>query len=278
MLIRLGIFILSAFTGIYLFITVFLYLFQSRYVFVPFKNIETNPSKVGLDYEDIRIISNDGTRLCGWYCPVLNIKDIHSKYVVLICHGNAGNISHCLSTLIIFHELGLDSFIFDYSGYGESEGSPSEMTTYNDALSAWNYLIIERRIPPENIIVFGRSLGGAIAAWLAKERTPHALIIESTFVSMASLFKAFFPYLFIKLILKYRYMTQEYLKEVSCPILVIHSLYDELVPFSQGQELYEKITVNKKFLEISGDHIEGFFTSGRVYSDGLRDFIFGDIH
>ncbi|MBF0474002.1 MAG: alpha/beta hydrolase [Nitrospirae bacterium] len=286
MLLRLVLIIFAALVGFYLFITVFLYLFQSKYVFVPFREIAARPSSIGLDYEDIKFDSIDGIRLSGWYVPAkAGNKYLHhnalqglgcSPNVILFCHGNAGNNSHILGTLKIFNDLGLDTFVFDYRGYGESAGSPSEQGTYNDALSAWNYLLEKRGIPPEKIIIFGRSLGGSIASWLAKEHTPKALIIESTFVSMESLFKAIYPYLPIKLLLKYNYKTLVYLKDVTCPVLVIHSPQDELVPFSQGLSLYENITEKKLFLQISGDHIDGFSTSGNVYINGLRGFIFSD--
>jgi hypothetical protein len=268
MLLRLGILVLIALFGFYLFITVLLYLFQSKYVFAPYREIEARPSEIGLDYEDIKFDSIDGIKLAGWYVPA----KVKTKYIILFCHGNAGNLSHLMSTLKIFHALDLDTFIFDYRGYGESEGVPSEQGTYNDALSAWRYLVIKRGIPPEKIIIFGRSLGGSIAAWLAKRHTPKALVIESTFISMEALFKDIYPYLPIKLLLRYKYKTQEYLKDVSCRVLVVHSPQDELIPFSHAQTLYEGISSDKTFLQISGDHIDGFSMSKTVYINGLRGF------
>jgi hypothetical protein len=289
MLLRFGILVLLALVGFYLFITIFLYFFQSKYVFVPFREIEARPSDIGLKYEDIKFDSigaYEGIKLSGWYVPAqtefkhsakANAKadaKANNKLVILFCHGNAGNIGHRLSTLKIFQELDVDTFIFDYSGYGESQGVPSEKAVYNDVLSAWNYLVKVRGIPPERIIIFGRSLGGSIGAWLAKEHPPHALIIESTFTSMESLTKEIYPYLPVRLILKYKFKTQEYLKKVTCPILVIHSTDDELIPFAQGQSLYEGINTKKEFLQISGDHNDGFLMSGKRYVNGLRYFIY----
>jgi len=109
-------------------------------------------------------------KLFGWFIP--NHKN---KGVVLFYHGNAGNISHRLDPIQIFHPQGLDVFIFDYRVYGQSEGKPSEQGTYQDAKAAWRYLTKERHVLPSDTIVIGRSLGGAIAAWLAMSHPPLSL-------------------------------------------------------------------------------------------------------
>jgi len=193
--------------------------------------------------------------------------------MVLFCHGNAGNISHRLESIEIFHRLGLNIFIFDYRGYGQSEGKPTEQGTYEDASVAWRYLTQQRQVNPNEIIVFGRSLGGAVASWLAQSHSPGALILESTFTSLADIAASLYPYLPVRLLLRFKYNTAEYLGKVNCPVLIVHSRDDEIMPFSHGCRLFEMASEPKKFLEISGTHNEGFIISGKDYEKGLNAFI-----
>ncbi|MBA7597299.1 hypothetical protein ES703_04301 [subsurface metagenome] len=117
----------------------------------------------------------------------------NERGVVLFCHGNAGNISHRLESIQIFYDPGLSTFIFDYRGYGLSEGKTTEQGTYLDAKAVWRYLVQERKIEPASIIIFGRSLGGSIAAWLARESRPKALILESSFTSIRNAAADMYP-------------------------------------------------------------------------------------
>lgn len=165
--------ILAWIVTLYLIAAIYLYVFQARFIYypnLPLSIIPGTPKDVGLDYEDISFISGDGVKLNGWY---ISRKD--ALGIVLFCHGNAGNIGHRLESVKLFNSLGLEVFIFDYRGYGMSDGKPSEAGIYRDVEAAWNYLIVERKIQKEKIIVFGRSLGGAIASWLATRNTPGAL-------------------------------------------------------------------------------------------------------
>lgn len=246
----------------------FLYLFQSRYIYYPERTLAADPSTVGLQFETVRFEAADGVDLSGWFIPCENTRG-----VILFCHGNAGNISHRLESIQIFHWLRLDVFIFDYRGYGQSEGKPTEHGTYQDAEAAWRYLIEERKALPGQIVVFGRSIGGAVASWLAQTHTPGALILESTFTSLREVASTLYPYLPVKLFLRFEYNTAKYVSRVSCPVLIVHSRDDELMPFSHGQQLFETAGDPKAFLEISGTHNEGFITSGEHYGQGLNAFI-----
>ncbi len=127
----------------------------------------------GLPYEDIYFKTEDDVLLNGWFIPVEDAKN-----TLLFFHGNGGNISHRLESLKIFHEMGLSVFIIDYRGYGQSQGTSSEQGTYRDAEAAWRYLTETRGISDEDIIIFGRSMGGAVATWLASRYTPNLLILE----------------------------------------------------------------------------------------------------
>jgi fermentation-respiration switch protein FrsA (DUF1100 family) len=246
----------------------YLFVFQSRYVYYPESTMVVDPSVIGLDFVDISFRAEDGIKLFGWFIP--NLK---SRGMVLFCHGNAGNISHRLEPIQIYNRLGLDVFIFDYRGYGQSEGKPSEQGTYRDVEAAWRYLTKERQVLPSDIIVSGHSLGGAIAAWLAKNHAPGALILESTFTSLSDIARKLYPYLPIKPFLRYRYTTADYLSQVKCPVLIVHSKDDELMPFEHGIRLFEIANEPKRFLEICGSHNEGFIVSGIQYQNGLHAFI-----
>jgi fermentation-respiration switch protein FrsA (DUF1100 family) len=139
-----------------------LYILQPKLLYVPLREIPCTPAELGLDFENIIFKSADGLRLSGWYVPAEN-----SQFTILFCHGNSGNMAHCLDSIDIFHDLGLNCFIFDYRGYGNSKGKPSEEGTYLDAEAAYKWLTEEKKISRDSIIVFGRSLGGSVAAQLA---------------------------------------------------------------------------------------------------------------
>ena len=188
-------------------------------------------------------------------------------------HGNAGNISHRLDSIEIFHQLGLDTLIIDYRGYGQSSGKKTEQGTYLDAQAAWSYLVDERGVPAGEIIIFGRSLGGAVGAWLGARHTPAAVIIESSFTSGVDMARRLYPFLPARLITRLRYPVAQYARQLDGPVLVVHSRNDEIIPFEMGQSIYAAVKQRKSFLELRGDHNNGFFISRHDYVAGLDDFI-----
>lgn len=185
-------------------------------------------------------------------------------------HGNAGNISNRLETIQIYHRLGFNILIFDYRGYGNSSGKPSEKGTYLDAAAVWEYLINEKHIKAKDIIIVGRSLGGGVASELAKQKNPAMLILESTFTSMPDISKEHYPFMPTHLIVKHKYDSISKLSEISCPIVVIHSLDDEVIPYTHGRLLYEKANEPKSFIKLRGGHGNGFMLSKDSYISGLR--------
>jgi len=247
---------------------VFLFFFQSHLIYYPRAELVATPKAINLSYEAVFFETEDGVKLSGWFIPVKRPRG-----VVLFCHGNAGNVSHRLDSIQVFNRLGLSVFIFDYRGYGQSEGKPSEKGTYLDAEAARRYLIQERQVSSSEIIFFGRSLGGSIAAHLAKDYPPKALILESTFTSIRDMAATIYPFLPISLLVRFQYTTIDYLQKVKCPLLVIHSPDDDLIPFCQGRRLFQAAGEPKEFLEISGGHNEGFIQSAERYEEGLNAFI-----
>lgn len=144
---------------VYILFTLYLFIFQSRQIYFPDRALIADPSNIGLDFDNIFLKTEDAIELSSWYIPS-NSK----RGIILFCHGNAGNISDCLETIQMYNRLGLDVLIFDYRGYGQSSGKPTETGTYRDADAAWQYLLREQRANPRSIIISGRSLGGAVAA------------------------------------------------------------------------------------------------------------------
>jgi fermentation-respiration switch protein FrsA (DUF1100 family) len=268
---RILISLLTTAASIYVLLALALYLLQGKMVFLsglPGRALTASPNDIGLEFEDVSLATSDNERLHGWYVPATN-----SKGVVLFFHGNAGNISDRLDSIKIFHQLGLDTLIIDYRGYGQSTGKTTEQGTYLDALAAWSYLVGERGIAANRIIVFGRSLGGAIAAWLGVQHTPAAAIIESSFTSGVDMARQLYPFLPVRLITRLRYPVAQYASRLECPVLVVHSRDDEIIPFAMGQSIYTAVKQHKSFLELRGDHNNGFFISRHDYITGLNGFI-----
>jgi fermentation-respiration switch protein FrsA (DUF1100 family) len=251
-------------------LTIFLYFFQSRYLYRPTRDMLMTPADIRLPYEDITFLAGDGTELSGWFVPAEE-----PRAVVLFCHSNMGNISHYLDSVQVFRGLGLSSLIFDYRGYGNSPGRPTEPGTYLDAEAAWRYLVYVKQFQSSEIIIWGRSLGGAVAARLAANHVPRALIIESTFTSFPELAAGYYPYIPVRLIVRYDYNVVDSIGRVDCPVLIVHSSDDEVIPFKHGLKLFESAKEPKEFLEIKGNHNDGFLASGKIYYKGLELFFSG---
>lgn len=246
------------------------YFFQSRLVFFPEteREIVATPSQIGLPYEDIQLKTSDGISLHGWYIPAPQPRG-----TVLFLHGNAGNISHRLDSVRMFHRLGYNTLIFDYRGYGSSSGAPTEQGTYRDAEAAWRYLAEQRHVPVCRIVLFGESLGGAIAAWLAARQKPAALVIASGFTSVPDLGQQLYPYLPVRWLARIRYDTRKYLRTVTAPVLIAHSPEDDIIPFEHGRELYAASNPPKQFLELAGGHNDGFIFMREAWVKVLGDFL-----
>ncbi len=256
---------------VYCTFALYVYLIQARLLYypdLPGRELVATPAAIGLEYEPVTLLTGDGVSLSAWFIPHAS-----GRGTLLFLHGNAGNISHRLDSIRLFHQLGLAVFILDYRGFGDSQGSPSEAGTYLDATAAWRHLTEQRRIAPREIVVFGRSLGAGIAAELAARTRPAALIMESAFTSVPDMAASLYPWLPVRLLSRYRYDAVAQLARVSSPLLVVHSRDDEIIPFIHGQRLYEHAREPKQFLELRGGHNDGFLVTGQGYSDGLERFL-----
>lgn len=265
----------SFFVAGYLALCGFMYFSQARLLFLPYRELEATPAVAGLAFESVSLAASDGIALHAWFVPAPNPQPEQGEAgpTMLFCHGNAGNISHRLETLRLFHELGLATLLFDYRGYGQSQGAPSEEGLARDAAAAWEHLVTVRGVRPERIVLFGRSLGGAVAARLAAEKNPAALIVESSFSSVPDMGARLYPFLPVRLLSSFRFETKTAIAAARCPALVVHSPDDDIVPYAMGREIFAAAREPKRFLEISGDHNSGYLTSGERYAQGLAAFL-----
>lgn len=244
-------------------------IFQSRMVFLPGKTIFMTPDESGMTFEDLFIEVDSGVSINAWFIPAEDARG-----TVLFCHGNAGTMSHRIETAEIFHSLGLNFLIFDYCGYGRSTGlPPSETQTYRDAEAAWKYLVETRNIPPGKIVIVGRSMGGPVAAKLAKEHHPALCILESTFTSIPDMARSRFPFFPTKWLVSIKYPTIDYLREIKIPLLIVHSRDDEIIPYQMGKDLFASAKEPKYFSALNGGHNETYFECIAEYRGQLETAI-----
>lgn len=265
--------VLLLFVTAYALLVAMLWMRQGSMLFlpsIPSRELAATPAALALDYEPVEIETKDGELLHGWFVPAPE-----ERAVVLFFHGNAGNISHRLESLRIFHSLGLSVLIFDYRGYGLSSGRPSEQGTYEDAQAAWRHLVHTRGVSPDRIILFGRSLGGAVATWLAAQQAPGALIVESAFRSVPDLAAEIYWFLPVRRLARIEYPVERLIGEVSAPVLIVHGRDDEIIPFSHAEALHAAAGAGTQKLVIGGDHNTGFLRDEARYRAGLDAFIAG---
>jgi fermentation-respiration switch protein FrsA (DUF1100 family) len=223
-------------------------------------------------YENVQLVTEDKIALHGWLISAARPRT-EAPHTLLFFHGNAGNVSHRHDSIAIFNALGLDVLIIDYRGFGRSEGSASESGLYRDAAAAWRWLTQSRGIAPGDIVIFGRSLGGAVAIQLAAQTEPAALIVESSFDDLGSLASEHYPLLSRLIPLRYRFPAAEQLAAVRCPLLMLHSPDDRVVPYRLGKCLFAAASVPKTFVDLRGGHNDGFLRSQPQYQEALAVFL-----
>ena len=251
-------------------IVMMLFLFQSRLVYFPNidRELSITPQAYGLDFESVNLPTEDGETLHAWWVPA---KD--ARGTILFFHGNAGNISHRIDYLRMFRKLGYATLIFDYRGYGNSTGSPSEAGTDRDAAAAWRWLTQTRGLRPEEIVYVGESLGAAVASGLAARHPPRALVLLSTFTSVPDLGAKIYPFIPVRLISRYSYDNRAYVRQINVPVLVAHSRQDDIIPFAHGREIFLAANEPKQFLEMSGGHNDGFIFMREEWVGVLAAFL-----
>ncbi|MFC1824638.1 alpha/beta hydrolase [Thermodesulfobacteriota bacterium] len=243
--------------------------FENFFIFFPDTSLDLHPKDFQLEHEDVFFDTEDGRKLHGWFFPLDGEKPI-----ILFFHGNAGNISHRLDNITHLVKRGLQVFIFDYRGYGKSSGRPSEKGLYLDGIAAYDYLVRKRHFTPDRIVLFGRSLGGAVAVEVALQRSVRAIIAESAFTSTRGMAKTMWLFRPIAGLLPAHYNNHEKIKNIEAPKLIIHGINDELVPFHMGQALHDAAPTPKFFFPIKGaGHNDTYIVGGTKYFQNLTSFV-----
>ncbi len=251
----------------YLFLVFFTYFFQKKLIFYPTK-IVNSPSKY-LGIEEVFFETVDGKKLHGWW-----METDGAEKTVIFFHGNAGNLSHRVFQMEIFKSLGLNALIFDYRGYGKSSGRIiKEQDVYNDGSAAWEFVTKKKKILADKIIIWGRSIGGAVAADVAQNKEISAVVLESALFSAEDIARKYFWYLPVRWLLRFHFETGEKVKNIHVPIFIIHSKEDEIIPFGHGEDLFDMALEPKTFLKTSGTHNEWMFDSNKEYIEGIREFL-----
>lgn len=252
--------------GAYAALCVLMYVLQGRLLFQPSSELEATPADVGLGYEDVELESAPGERVHAWFVPCPR-----PRALVVFCHGNAGNISHRIGTLELLHGLGLSTLILDYPGYGRSPGEPGEAACGRavGAALAW----ARARADGLPVVLWGRSMGGAVAATVAARVAVDALVVEAAFTSLPDLAQELYPWLPARRLCRFRFDTRHSLAAIRAPKLLVHSRDDEVVPYPHAERLLEAAAPPKRLVPIGGDHNGGYFTSGSAYRAAVDAFL-----
>ena len=244
--------------------------FEHHQVYHPDRILIATGAELGRPFEDLSLDTSDGIELHGWFYPANNAS-ARAKWAALVCHGNAGNISHRLELCAELLRSGLNILLFDYRGYGRSGGRPSEEGTYLDAEAAYEWL---RRsgFVGANIIAFGESLGGGIATELAIRKQVGGLVLESSFSGIFDLAAEIFPWLPVRWLSTIKYDTCSKLPRVKVPVLVMHSRGDKMIGFHHAEKNFALANEPKMLCELTGGHNEPL-TDGRKFREGMERFL-----
>jgi fermentation-respiration switch protein FrsA (DUF1100 family) len=258
----------------YLALLLLLRLNESRLIYFPgpTRSLLPPPAHLGLSVERVEIPTEDGLTLVSWVLPA---GADSTGFWLLICHGNAGNLSEFgrPDHYAGLRQLGLHILAFDYRGYGESEGVPSETGLYTDAQAAYRFLRERKAIPPERIVVFGHSLGSAVAIDLVSREPAAGLIVEGALTSIIERGRELYPFIPVRWIAASRYLSIEKISRVTIPKLFLHARGDEVIPLAHGRRLYEAAPPPKTFVELDGGHGDAFDLDSASYFGSIERFI-----
>jgi len=259
--------------AIYVIVCIYIYFAQDKMLFYPTSDVAVTPEDVHLNYEEVFLKAGTKDSICVWFFP----KDVnYLKYkTILFADGNAGNMSYRVETYLFLLGIGANVLSFDYRGYWKSSGKPSEQATYEDVRACYDWLVDVKGVKPENIILFGRSLGGAVTIDLATKVKCGGLMVESSFTSAPNMAAHVFPFFPVRLLSKYQYDSIDKIDKVNCPVLVTHSAEDDIVPFSMGQMLFDQAREPKNFLALKGGHNQRLYYQDPAYREAVSKIILG---
>ncbi|MCX7829985.1 MAG: alpha/beta hydrolase [Acidobacteria bacterium] len=243
-LIVLGLFL------VYIVLCFYLYFNQDAYIFFPERTITAIPKTFGMNYEDLFLEAGGEAKINVWHIP--NEK----RQLIIHCNGNGGNMSDRVEKYALLYSMGFSVIGFDYRGYGKSSGTPSEKGFYEDLRKVVSFAE-QKGYNKENIILYGESIGGGVALQIATESRFCALVLESTFTSLDEMARIYYKLFPTKLLLKYRFNNSEKINKINCPVAIMHSQEDEIVPYFMGKKLFEKANEPKIFIELKKGHNDG---------------------
>src|SRR5665213_2571962 len=241
---------------------------EYKQIYQPSRKMDAIPGQLGRPFEDVFIPVENGQRINGWYFPARNINSA----VVLVCHGNAGNISHRLDLAALLLETGAGVLLVEYRGYGRSDGKPGEENSYRDAQAAYHWLI-GKGVAGTNIIGYGESLGGGVISELAVREKLGGVILQSTYTSMTYLGAELFPWLPVRLVSTIKYNTRAKLPKLHVPVLILHSRRDDLIAFHHAEQNFAAANEPKFLREISGGHNDALYSSRPAMLGAIREFL-----
>lgn len=239
--------------------------FERASIWIPTREIVETPANAGIDFEDVYFETEDGVRLNGWFIPAEDAIG-----AVLYCHGNGFNLGSHYAHVLFYRDLGYHVFLFDYRGYGQSKGWPTEHGTYQDGHAAYRWL--KEKVPDLPIVLHGWSLGAAIATELATQVETAALINECGFTSIEEIARDRYPFIPVKLLATVEYDSISKLHLIQVPVLIIYSPDDRIIPPRHGEDLFAAANEPKQKLAIPGGH-ECADYAPDVYREGIAQFL-----
>lgn len=252
----------------YIILVLLMYLFQDRLLFMPASEMVQTPASAGFEAEDFWVTTEDGVRIHGWYFP-----NKESNKVIVLSHGNAGNISYRIDIARTLLDSGAAVLMYDYRGYGKSEGHPDEQGLYKDITAVIRELMNGKGYEEKNIYMYGRSLGGAVAAYAATQYNLGGLVLDSAFINLRSMVRDVYPFV-PSFLVKYEFPTEKYLLQLDeVPVMIMHSPRDEIIPYKHGEHLYEAAGEPKRFVQLQGSHNENFFSSRSLIETSWKEFM-----
>jgi uncharacterized protein len=259
---------------LYLAVVALLWFAESRLIYFPGaeRSLTPPPASLQLPIQRAEFSAEDGVKLVGWVMPAAADT---TAFWLLVCHGNAGNLSQFdrPAHYAGLRQLGLNLFAFDYRGYGESGGAPSEHGLYRDADAAYRYLREELGVPAERIIVFGHSLGSAVAIDLASRARVAGLIVEGGLISVVQRGQELYPFIPVRWIARTRFASIDKIPKVTAPKLLLHAVSDEVIPLSHGRRLFQAAAEPKTLVELRGTHSDAFAVDSARYFGSIAGFM-----
>lgn len=245
---------------------------EDSYVYLPRHGLRDADS-VNIGIKTVKFLTSDSVQLVCWIIPSASHDSTNLWF--LYFHGNGGNISSrgYIAHYKTFQQMGINTFAVEYRGYGLSGGSPSERGLYTDGLAAFNYLVNERHVPSHNIVLFGYSLGSAVATELATVVDAGGMILEGAFTSTPSVGQEQYPYLPVNWMMKNRFDSMNKIHRVAEPKLFLHAVHDEVIPFEQGRRLFAAAKEPKIFVETGGGHNTAHTEDSSQFYGGIVKFL-----